>query len=428
MRNIPFSKTYLTHVFGLSLAVCAIYWPVYQFSFLYGWDDQWFVTNHYTEGGFGLSNLWEILSTFHYGQYAPLNQLYYTLLYTFFGYDPFYFHIASVCLHLANVLLVYSFLSRIVPKLRMNEAIIQKRAPFFSALFFAILPINVEPVAWVSASKVLIYTLFYLLALLTYCKYLTLSEKPSYYYLTLFFFTLSFGAKEQAVVLPACLLLLDWLYGRNLKSHYVLLEKLPFLVLGLLYGITTIQSQGLVDNRSFYSLYERIFLGAYTLMEYYTKSILPVNLSFLYPFPFVSGETIPWWLWIHVLAIPIILYCFYKYLKRHWVFFGLSFFLFHIGLVINFFSLARHSVIADRYAYVSTIGISLIIAISVENLLRKIRNRKLVNVVVVIYLGILMVYSSSHVFVWRSTHALKKRLKTTIEQRADFSELKKYKL
>src|SRR5690606_27264453 len=113
--------------------------------FLYGWDDQWFVTNHYTENGLNWSNLSDILTHFHYGQYAPLNQIYYTALYSLFGYNPAYYHITSVVLHICNVILVYTLVSRIAPNL-LQDRQVSKRIPFITGFLFAILPVNVEPV------------------------------------------------------------------------------------------------------------------------------------------------------------------------------------------------------------------------------------------------------------------------------------------
>src|SRR5690606_2190995 len=211
-----------------------------------------------------------------------------------------------------------TLVSRIAPNL-LQDRQVSKRIPFITGFLFAILPVNVEPVAWVAASKVLIYGLFYLLALIAYINYLDRPKNTRTYYLTLLFFTLSFGAKEQAVTLPCCLLLFDYIYKRSLREYQVWLEKLPFFILALLYGVATIQSQGIDDGgRLFYPLHQRIPLSGYTLMEYFTKTIIPVNLSFIYPFPFENGQPMPRWLWIYPLAIPIILYCFYGYMKQRW--------------------------------------------------------------------------------------------------------------
>lgn len=411
----------------LLLSVAIIYWPVYQFEFVIGWDDQWFVTNAYTQHGLNWKNISAIFTHFHHGQYAPLNQLYYTCIYYLAGYNPAYYHIAGVVVHGCNVLLVYGLIHTLARQFTRETLLPVKLISFFTALIFAVLPINVEPVAWVSASKVTLYALFYLMALICYIHYLR-NRRATYFYLTLFFFICSFGAKEQAVSLPLCLLLFDYLFQRKLNTRSVWMEKMPFFILALLFGLITIQSQGFEDtDRSFYPLYQRIPLAAYTLSEYFTKCWLPIHLSYLYPFPFQSDESVPLWLWLYVIILPILGYCFYPKFKAPWLLFGLGFFLIHIVLVINLTSLARFSVVADRYAYIASIGVCFMISFSLVKQLYQVKRPLIIAVVALIYICSLGIYASVHLTVWNNTYSLKEKLKKTIERRADFDELKKLK-
>jgi hypothetical protein len=416
---------HLFHIIALVLSIVVIYWPVYRFEFLYGWDDQWFVTNPYTENGFNWDNLYGIITEYYYGQYAPLNQIYYTSLYSLVGYNQAIYHIVSVLLHLANVILVYFLLNTITAKLTNHTSLLTRQASFLAALLFAILPINIEPVAWIAASKVTLYTLFYLMALFSYCKYIT-TFRPSYFYLTLIFFIFSIGAKEQAVLLPICLILIDYVYDRNLKNKIVWFEKLPFFILALLFGIITVHSQELeYQERPFYPIYQRIPLAFYSLSEYFTKCLIPINISYLYPFPFQVGEQVPWWLWIYVFAMPLTIYGFFYQIKTNYVFFGLIFFFTHVVLVINILPLARFSVVADRYAYLSSIGLSYIAScLFVFKRSDKKRSNHLL-IAGTIYFGMLAIYSRIHITTWSDAYTLKSRLKNAIEQRDDFRELKK---
>src|SRR5690606_3928296 len=115
------------------------------------------------------------------------------------------------------------------------------------------MPINVEPIVWVSASKVLLYAMFYLLSLICYSHFLK-SGKSIYYYLTILCFIFSFGAKEQAVTMPLCLLLFDLLYSRKFTDIMVWYEKVPFFIISLIFGLITLQSQGLEEERHFYPI------------------------------------------------------------------------------------------------------------------------------------------------------------------------------
>ena len=430
---LSFKQFYLkrTHVFLhitlLVTSVAFIYWPVYKFDFLIGWDDQWFVTNHYTQNGFTLDNLFEIATEYYYGQYAPLNQIYYTFLYSMFGYNTACFHIVGVLIHLGNTILIYTFLNIILKKLINRPKKQIQHSCFFTALLFAVHPLNIEATAWVAASKVTLYAFFYLLSLICYCKYLE-TFKSRYFYLTLLTFILSFGAKEQAIILPLCLFLIDYAYSRDIQNRMIWFEKLPFFILCILFGIITIYSQEIeYSSMVFYPAYQRIPLAFYSLSEYFTKSLIPVNISYLYPFPFQKGEQPPWWLWIYVFAIPLIVYCFYNLIKVKWLMFCLLFFLIHIILVVNIVSLARFSVIADRYTYLSTIGTSCIISLLFIKSFYRLNFNKYLLLASMLYIGILITYSRIHVVTWTNAFTLKEKLKTTIEQRNDFDELKKWR-
>lgn len=412
------------HLLLLILIIVVLYWPVYHFKFLIGWDDQWFVTNRFTESGLTWQNVYAILTSFYHGQYAPLNQLYYTLLYSLFGYDTACFHLGSLLLHAVNVVLVYFLTNSVVVHLVDKSRNMLRTISFMTALLFAILPFNVEPVAWVSASKVLLYALFYLLALLCYCKYLSVS-RPVYFYLTLLFFIFSFGAKEQAVLLPVCLLLLDYMYKCDLKNKKIWFEKLPFFLLALLFGLITIQSQVYYgEGRTFYPIYQRIPLALFTLMEYFTKSLIPVNLSYLYPYPFQSGEAAPAWMWLYVMAVPGAIYCLFHKIKTRWVLFGLLFFGIHIAPVCNIFSLARYSFLANRYAYMSDVGLCFILGCSFVLTFAKMKYRRSLRILMALYGIGLFSYARTYQWNWEDAYHLKERIKTTIEARADFEQLK----
>jgi hypothetical protein len=198
-------------------SVFTAYFPVLGNDFLFYWDDQWVVINSYTEGGLNGTNLLSIFTEFYHGQYAPLNELAYLILYSLFGYNPFWFHLVSVLSHTVNVLLVYVCIKRL---LELDLKIVTKYKPltaFFTALIFAVHPFNVETVAWISASKVLVYSFFYLSAALAFLFY-TKQGKLQYYFLTLFLFICSFLGKEQAVSFPLWLLLIYWLTGYDFKN------------------------------------------------------------------------------------------------------------------------------------------------------------------------------------------------------------------
>mgnify|MGYP000712462925 CR=1 FL=1 len=172
---------------------------------------------------------------FMVGQYAPLAFLSYLVLYAGFGYDPFYFHMFSLLLHIGCVCLVWKLISSL---LRVHGGVSEKQilyVNFITTLLFAVHPINVEAVAWISALKVLLYAFFYLLGLLCYLRYIRTS-KIFYYVLTIGCFLCSFWGKEQAVTFPLALLIVDWFTNRNMKNLEVWSEKMSFLIMAFFFG------------------------------------------------------------------------------------------------------------------------------------------------------------------------------------------------
>lgn len=412
LLNLYIRKFNQLHIAGIIISGIIVFWPVYEFFLQSAWDDQIFVANKYTDRGFTWHNIVAIFTEFYSGQYAPVNQLYYTLLHSLFGYTAMYYHIAGVLIHLINAVLIYFLIKRLCEKITDSAHIKNAQIAFAATLLFTVLPINLEPVAWVSASKVIIYALFYIIAINCYCRYIVFN-KPSHYYLTLLFYLISFGAKEQAVMLPFCLLLIDYVYKRDFKNMMIWYEKLPFIILSMLIGLVSIASQDFEPGETIgYPLHQRIVLAFYSLGQYIIKTVLPTNLSYLYPFPFKMNQPMPWWLWLYVPVICALILCFYKVVKkRKWLTFGIFFFAIHIVLVINLLSLARLSVIADRYTYVATIGTCFILAYVFINNLYKPKRKYYALIIGLMYISYLGFYTHRHSFVWRNSETLKMKPK-----------------
>ncbi|MCC8427313.1 hypothetical protein LJ658_20285 [Mucilaginibacter sp. UR6-11] len=321
---------------------------------------------------------------------------------------------------------MYYLLKILAAKLLSSTNIKNQQAAIIATLLFAISPFNLEPVVWVSAAKVIIYALFYLLAVHSYCKYLE-AKKTLYFYLTLLFFIISFGAKEQAVTLPLCLLLLDFFYARTLKDKLVWLEKLPFFIASLLFGYISIQSQGkeLFESTNFYPLYQRVILSFYTFSEYFVKTVIPINLSYLYPFPFQIGDAVPLYLWIYPIAVMTFLVAYFRtWLKIKWLTFGTLFFAIHLLLVINLLSLARFSVVADRYAYMATIGLYFVLAILFLKALKCNYLKKWVVGSGLLYMLYFMTYAHYYSYTWVNNLTLKSHLRKEVRSRSDFEKWK----
>lgn len=406
------------------------YYPIFGNNFLYFWDDQWVVMNSYTEGGLSCNNLWQILTEYYHGQYAPFNEYLYLLLYSLFGYDPLAFHMASLILHATNVCMVYIVLSKMLKDSRRLEGQSAQKVSFITALIFAIHPFNVEAVAWMSASKVLVYALFYLLATYTYLEYLK-KGRSRYYVYTLLLFVFSFLGKEQAVMFPVWMLLINWLYRENFKTTKIWRETAPFFLLSLFFGVVTILSQsatgqGLLVRNDSYLLWQRFVYACYTFTEYLFKCVIPYKLSYLYPFPSAIGEPLPSWLLVYPLLLVVILCTLWRYLK-HWpIAFGLLLFSIHIGVALHIIPLSRFAVVADRYVYLSSIGIIFIVVQGSICLYNRFNKQRIWLLIFgVSYLLTFGIYTNTRIRIWQNTDRLKYELRELLKQRNDFNVINK---
>lgn len=398
-----------------------VFYPCLSFDFLLSWDDGWQVFNDYTHNGLSVSNLREIFSSFYMGQYSPFNQLIYTCIYSIVGMNALYFHLVSMCLHIGCVLLVYIFLRQLL--VLYGEANFDRinLVSFITAVCVAIHPLQIESVVWISASKVLWCSFFFLCGLVLYLKYI---RKPTIlrFIMTIFMFVCSFLSKEQAVVFPFCLILIDWTIKRKGNWRQLLIEKIPFLLLCLLFCVITMISYGssvieIVDN-GFYSIDQRIVFMGYSLTEYVTKLIMPLHLMYMYPFPMQPGETLPLRFYINSLIIIAFIYFLWLGRKNRIFIFGCLFFIIQLALVLHMVSMPRATITADRYLYLACIGFFLPIVWFITGILYKLKPHcKLIFSCMVVYLILLGFYSHSHVSIWENNESLKEEMREILQDR-----------
>ncbi|WP_158712928.1 hypothetical protein [Parabacteroides pacaensis] len=424
MRNIYNNSAF--QVLTLILASIIVYFPILGNDFVNFWDDQWQVMNYYTEGRITWENLHAIFTEFYHGQYSPVNATMYLFIYTLFGYNPLVFHLVSLLLHVGCACLVYFIIKRMCMQ---TSRIHIQQAPviaWITALIFVIHPMNVEAVAWISASKILVYVFFYLAATYTFLLFLG-NQKIWLYVLTLLLFTLSFGGKEQAVTFPVWLLMIYWLSGYSFKTRKVWIQVAPFFLLAFLFGVITLYSNasvgsGLLANEETFPLWQRFILGCYSFFEYLAKFIFPYNLLYIYPFPILIGEALPDWMLLYPVLIVVIAITLQKYILKWPVATGLVFFLINIGLVLHIVPLSRFAVIADRYIYLPSIGLAFIIAYYFVSFVRSHRGavRNLViggSICMALYFCI---YSNLRSREWKDTDSIKKEIRELIKNRDDY--------
>jgi tetratricopeptide (TPR) repeat protein len=356
-------KRYIPWLAGILLITGLIYLPSLRNGFVTFDDPQYVVDNPYIKG-FSPENLRTVLTTDANGtgNYHPLTMLSYMVNYSISGLDPASYHLVNLLLHLVNTLLVFWLALLLFTATGLKQVPL---AASVAALLFGIHPLHVESVAWISARKDLLYTCFYLLALLSYIWY---AEKKSraYYLLSLVFFVLSLLSKGMAVTLSLAVVAVDYLLKRDLLQKRVILEKAPFFILSLGFGVLAVavqQAQGATEIIRF-GFFDRVVFASYGLTQYLVKMVFPYELCGYYPYPDLEQANIPV-LWYFALAPALLtagLLVYYARVKvNRTIVFGLLFFLINVIFVLQLFPVGS-AVMADRYTYLSSFGLLFVLA------------------------------------------------------------------
>lgn len=238
------------------------------------------------------------------------------------------------------------------------------------ALFFGIHPMHVESVAWVSERKDVLYTFFFMGALVAYYNYLDAEGKNKiglYVFITILFL-LSILSKAMAVVLPVVFLLIDYYKGRKLDI-YVILEKTPFFLLSFIFGYMAlrIQSEGAaIAKYETFTLLERLAFPAYGIIVYIYKLFVPTHLSCFYPYPHLVEGHLPTLFYVCPLIILLVFVLILWSLKKNKILaFGFLFFSITIALVLQFISVGQ-VILAERYSYIPYIGLLFPVAMTYD--------------------------------------------------------------
>ena len=364
-RSLPLHHVAVFLVLAASASV--VFFPTFSNGLMTAWDDQWQVVNAYTSGGWCADNLRRIFLYSFHGQYSPLNQCLYIFLYQLFGYEAVYYHAASLLFHILNGFLIYLLVCRVLAVASLLSRLCCSWTAFLVALLFCIHPVQVEALAWISASKIVLSTFFYLCSSYFFADYLE-GKGRGRYVAALVLFVLSYGFKEQVVTLPLWLLLLSQCYGRNPFVLRTWKALFPFVVLalimGLLFVLETKSAPLFTPARSdayTYGWWQRLVFSAYALFEYVWKWLFPYKLLYKYYYPVSPDEPLPFWLLAYPLLLVICLVCFWRWLVYRPVRSGLLFFLIHIVLVLHIVPIGRLHIVADRYMYLAGTGLSFVV-------------------------------------------------------------------
>ncbi len=359
-------------LFCILFANFLAYIPAMKGGFI--WDDPMHVTeNELLKNADGLRKIW--FEPGAWPQYYPLLLTSFWVEYQLWGLAPFHYHFINVLLHVLNALLLWRALRFLkVPGAMMAAAV------------FALHPVNVESVAWISERKNVLSGLFYLSALIFYLRFslpdsypgkLTAeSEKTSssknsirFYVLSMIFFLLALLSKTITCSLPAALLLLLW-WKKGRIEWCDIKFLIPMFLIGFVLGINTIHMEtqaGAQGAEWAFSFLDRILIAGRALCFYAEKLILPINLTFIYPRWEINSGI--WWQYCFPLAAGIIIVLLWVFRKRigRGPIVAVLFFSGTLLPALGFFNVYPHrfSFVADHFQYLASIGlISLVVSMA----------------------------------------------------------------
>jgi protein O-mannosyl-transferase len=249
------------------------------------WDDPSYITeNIHVQQGLSWSTVRWALTTAHSPYWHPLTWLSHLLDVSLFGLDPGGHHLTNLLLHIVNSLLLFGLLRRLTGH--------EWRSAFVAAIF-AVHPLHVESVAWVTERKDVLSTCFLLLTIGAYSSYVRKPSRGRYAVMSVLF-VLALMSKPMVVTLPVLLLLLDiWPLGRvgagseRAVWGWLLVEKIPVLVLAAATSVATVMVQrrvGAMASLAALSWTARLSNAIVGYGEYVWKTIWPANLAAFYPF------------------------------------------------------------------------------------------------------------------------------------------------
>jgi len=357
-------NTYFIIIF-LMVISCIAFGRIEGNDFINYDDNKYITENDNIQSGFNSKNIKWAFTAIVVGNWHPLTLLSHMLDWKLFEANASGHHLVSLILHIGTVIFLFLFLYKTTNDIWPSA---------FSAAFFALHPLRVESVAWAAERKDVLSMFFGMACLYAYVFYAE-KTKILQYMLCLILFALALMSKPMLVTLPFLLMLLDyWPLGRwqralsassNCKfklSCNLILEKVPFILLTIFSSIITFWAQkkdGAINMLGVLPPQERASNAIISYIDYLGKIFLPMNLTVFYPYEL----SIPIWKVVifAIIVTLITLTVVYYFKKLPFLFTGWFWYLGTLVPVIGLVQVGKQAM-ADRYTYLPSIGIAIMLA------------------------------------------------------------------
>ncbi len=354
---------YLIIIF-LIVVSCAAFGRIAGNNFVNFDDSEYITGNNNIKSGFNLENIKWAFTAVVVGNWHPLTLISHILDWQLFGANASGHHLISLCLHIGAVIFLFLFLNKTTNNLWPSA---------FAAVLFALHPLRVESVAWAAERKDVLSMFFGMACIYAYAFY-AVNSKLSRYLLCLILFVLALMSKPMLVTVPFVLMLLDyWPLKRWQKAidepgkgfnstDRLIWEKVPFVLLAIVSSIITLWAQnkgGALASVERLHFPERGTNAIISYVAYLGQIFWPVNLAVFYPY----GHSFLLWpvLVSFLILIGITIIVLYAIRRMPFLFVGWFWYLGTLVPVIGLIQVGTQSM-ADRYTYLPSIGIAIMLA------------------------------------------------------------------
>jgi Tfp pilus assembly protein PilF len=421
-RNVPASVIPILIVLLIIVSILFVYAQVGSHEFI-NFDDQLYVTdNPIVKAGVTWNGIKWAFSFSDRTYWHPLTWLSHMVDCELFGLNPGKHHLVNVFLHIINSILLFLVFMMMTGTLWRSA---------FVAFLFALHPINVDSVAWIAERKNLLSTLFCMLTIMAYIYY---SRRPSFYkyILILFVFTLGLLSKPMLISIPFVLILLDfWPLKRinfdslltreqisigisngrraqRTQALKLIIEKIPLLILSLVIigtSIISFQHHSDVISSNLISTKLRVANAMVSYVNYMGKLIWPRNLTIYYPYP----ASLPMWevigASVFICTVTILAGLYAK--KLPYLIVGWLWYLGTLVPVSGLIQVGLWPAMAERWVYIPAIGLFMLVAWLIPDLVSEFRFKKLVlSTLAVMVICILMILTWRQTGYWKNDFIL----------------------